>query len=93
MNNKSIGVFDSGVGGLSILKELKKLLPKENYIFFADQKHVPYGNKTKKELEELTDKILSFFVSENVKENLRNSFILSDVMGSDHCPIGLELLI
>lgn len=67
MNNKSIGVFDSGVGGLSILKELKKLLPKENYIFFADQKHVPYGNKTKKELEELTDKILSFFVSENVK--------------------------
>ncbi len=34
-----------------------------------------------------------FFVSENVKENLRNSFILSDVMGSDHCPIGLELLI
>jgi len=67
MNNQPIGIFDSGVGGLSVLKEVKKLLSKENYIFLADQKHVPYGGKTKNELEKLTDKILSFFVSKNVK--------------------------
>lgn len=64
---RSIGVFDSGVGGLSVLKDLKKLLPKENYIFVADQLNVPYGEKTKKELENLTLKICNFFVSKNVK--------------------------
>lgn len=67
MDNRPIGIFDSGVGGLSVLLEIKKLLPNENFIFFADQGHVPYGGKTKEELETLTDRILSFFVSKNVK--------------------------
>lgn len=67
MDNRPIGIFDSGVGGLSVLLEIKKLLPNENFIFFADQGHVPYGGKTKKELEILTDKILGFLVSKNVK--------------------------
>ena len=67
MNNRPIGIFDSGVGGLSVLEELQKLLPVETFIFVADQEHVPYGGKTKEEIEILTDKILSFFVSKNVK--------------------------
>ena len=64
---RPIGVFDSGVGGLSILRELKKIMPHENYIFVADQLNVPYGEKTQKELENLTLKICKFFVSKNSK--------------------------
>jgi glutamate racemase len=64
---RPIGVLDSGVGGLSILKELVKLMPKENYIFVADQINVPYGEKSKKELEKETLKICNFLVSKNAK--------------------------
>jgi len=67
MDNRPIGIFDSGVGGLSILQEVKKLLPKENFIFVADQKNVPYGGKTKKQLQNYVDKIMSFFVQQNAK--------------------------
>lgn len=66
-NVRPIGVFDSGVGGLSVLKELIKLMPKENYIFVADQINVPYGEKTKKELEKETLKVCNFLVSKNSK--------------------------
>lgn len=66
-DNRPIGIFDSGVGGLSVLSEIKKSLPNENFIFFADQGNVPYGGKTKEELEALTDRILTFLVSKNVK--------------------------
>lgn len=62
-----IGVFDSGVGGLSILKELHRLLPNENYIFMADQANVPYGEKSKKELEKLTIEICNFLIKKGVK--------------------------
>src|SRR3989344_6788617 len=61
-NNRPIGVFDSGVGGLSVLKELKRLLPNENFIFLADQLYVPYGEKTAKELVKLTSKITDYFI-------------------------------
>ena len=50
MRDNYIGVFDSGIGGTTILKELLKYLPYENYIYYADCKNNPYGNKTKKEL-------------------------------------------
>ena len=43
-----IGVFDSGVGGISVLRELMNVLPNENYIFYGDSLNSPYGDKTKK---------------------------------------------
>ena len=49
-----IAVFDSGVGGISVLKELVKILPNENYIYYGDSKNAPYGMKTKEEVKELT---------------------------------------
>jgi glutamate racemase len=61
-NNQPIGVFDSGVGGLSVLIELKKKLPHENFVFLADQKYVPYGEKTKKELVKLVFKITDYLI-------------------------------
>ena len=45
MQKEYILVLDSGIGGLSILKELKKNLPNENYLYLADNFHSPYGNK------------------------------------------------
>lgn len=60
--NKPIGVFDSGVGGLSVLRELEKMLPNENFVFLADQKNVPYGEKTKEQLFKLVSKITNYFV-------------------------------
>ena len=67
-NKRPIGVFDSGVGGLSVLLELQKILPNENFVFLADQKYVPYGEKTKNELVDLAYKITDYFINvHNVK--------------------------
>ncbi len=65
MNERPIGVFDSGVGGLSILIELKKLLPKENFVFFADQKNVPYGEKNKKELNGFMTEVVDYLIEKH----------------------------
>ena len=62
-----IGVFDSGLGGLSVLKELRKLLPNEDYIYYADSINVPYGEKTDEELLELTSKIVDYLIKEDCK--------------------------
>ncbi len=67
MSNKPIGVFDSGVGGLSILKELRERMPNENYIFFGDQLNVPYGAKTKQEIVVLATRVMKFLASEGIK--------------------------
>ncbi len=67
LKESPIGVFDSGVGGLSVFSELVKILPSENYIYFGDTKNLPYGNKTKEELVEITRKIFDFFKLKGVK--------------------------
>ncbi|MBT5392371.1 MAG: glutamate racemase, partial [Flavobacteriaceae bacterium] len=54
MNNSPIGIFDSGIGGVTIFKSIQKLLPKENIIYFSDNLNSPYGNKTKKEIQDLS---------------------------------------
>ncbi len=66
-NDYPIGIFDSGVGGLSILKELKKLLPYESFIYFADSANAPYGKKTPKEIYLFSKKIVDFFLEQHVK--------------------------
>lgn len=65
--DSSIGVLDSGVGGLTTVKEIQKLLPNENIYYFGDNKNVPYGNKTQEEIIELTRKMIEFLISQNVK--------------------------
>ena len=66
-SNCPIGVFDSGVGGLSVLKELLKELPNEQFLYFGDTLRVPYGDKNLDELVECTRRILDFFKTQNVK--------------------------
>lgn len=64
-NSSPIGVFDSGVGGLSVLIELKKKLPNENFVFLADQLNVPYGEKSKEELVGFMHKVVNYFVKKH----------------------------
>lgn len=67
MDNRPIGVFDSGVGGLSIWRAIRKLLPQESMAFFADSGHVPYGEKPAEELEDLAGRITRFLLSNEAK--------------------------
>ena len=53
-SNDYIGVFDSGVGGISVLRHLRKILPNENYIYFGDTANAPYGAKSTPQVRELT---------------------------------------
>lgn len=61
-----IGLFDSGIGGLTVLKELIKTHPHNHYIYFGDTKNMPYGNKSKDELFVLADKSIQFLMDKKV---------------------------
>lgn len=63
----AIGVFDSGLGGLTVLKELKKVLPQEDVIYVADTIHIPYGNKSVQEIVSYMKQIVSFLERRSVK--------------------------
>ena len=60
MNDKYIGVFDSGIGGLTVVKALIKALPYQNIIYFGDTKNMPYGNKTNEEIINCVKNAVSF---------------------------------
>ncbi len=63
-----IGIFDSGMGGLTVLKDAHELLPNEDFIYFGDSKNAPYGVKTKNEVIKLSDNICQMFIEKyNVK--------------------------
>lgn len=62
-----IGVFDSGIGGVTVLSEIIKVLPDENYLYYSDSKNNPYGDKTDEEIKQLCDKIVQYFIKENCK--------------------------
>ena len=61
-----IGLLDSGVGGLSVLKRLYELMPERNYIFFGDTKNVPYGTKSRPEVLAFVDAAFKFLTAQNV---------------------------
>ena len=62
-----IGVFDSGLGGLTVLQCLEKKLPKESFIYFGDTAHVPYGNKSAKTIIRYSENIINFFLKNKIK--------------------------
>ncbi len=62
-----IGIFDSGVGGLTVAKEIKRLLPNENLIYFGDTKHLPYGEKSPEAIIGYVTKITQFLLDNNCK--------------------------
>ncbi|MEO8038488.1 MAG: glutamate racemase [Betaproteobacteria bacterium] len=62
-----IGVFDSGVGGLSVWREIVRALPHEDTIYFADQRHVPYGPRSEPEIRRFCDAITRFLLERGCK--------------------------
>lgn len=67
MDNRPIGVFDSGVGGLTVAKEIMKLLPNEKIIYFGDTARVPYGSKSEKTIIKFSHQIIRFLLTKEVK--------------------------
>lgn len=64
---KSIGIFDSGVGGLSIARAIKHILPEEDLVYFADIEFSPYGTKPKKTIKQRSEDIVNFLINQNCK--------------------------
>ncbi len=67
MNNSPIGIFDSGIGGLTLANELQKLLPNERIIYFGDTAHLPYGDKSPTAIQAYSIKICNVLLQQNCK--------------------------
>lgn len=67
MNNQPIGVFDSGLGGLTVVKEITKILPNENIVYLGDTARVPYGTRSKETIVKFSFEDSLFLLSKNVK--------------------------
>ena len=67
MNNKKIGVFDSGVGGLTVALEVLKQLPSEEVVYFGDTARNPYGVRTKEQITDFSSQIIRFLLTKDVK--------------------------
>ncbi len=66
-DNRPIGVFDSGVGGLTVVKKLMEMLPNENVIYFGDIARIPYGTKSQAIVQKFAAKTAKFLIQKNVK--------------------------
>lgn len=67
MRENPLGIFDSGVGGLTVVKEILKKMPSENIVYFADTLHLPYGERELEEIKNFALKITEYLISKNVK--------------------------
>ena len=67
MDNRPIGIFDSGVGGITVLKEIQRELPNENYIYLGDTKNFPYGDKSKDEIVKFAIQNVKYLIKKDVK--------------------------
>ncbi|MHB1661295.1 MAG: glutamate racemase [bacterium] len=91
-NNSPIGIFDSGLGGLTVFKEVRKILPHEDLIYFGDTARVPYGNKSKETIIKYSAEILEFLTGKGVKIvivacNTSSSLALSDLRKQGSVPV------
>src|SRR5664279_5313227 len=67
LKSQPIGVFDSGVGGISVLKHIRALLPHEDLLYLADSRHAPYGNKSPEFIRERAFALADFLISQGAK--------------------------
>lgn len=82
MKNKAIGVFDSGLGGLTAVKELIKCLPNENIVYFGDTGRVPYGTRSKETIIKYAAQDARFLLNHNVKMIIAACGTVSSVASS-----------
>lgn len=96
MKNNPIGIFDSGIGGLTVLNKIIKILPNEKYIYYADKDNVPYGTKPKEEVKKYINKAIEFLILKNVKAiviacNTATSIAIKELRDKYDIPIiGIE---
>jgi glutamate racemase len=93
VNRRPIGVFDSGIGGLTVVRELMHQLPHESLLYFGDTARVPYGNKSPETVRRFSREILDFLVSRDVKLvvvacNTVSAHALADL--KDVAPVSVE---
>ena len=62
MNTNPIGIFDSGIGGLTVAKAIQKVLPNESFIYFGDTAHLPYGDKSPDSIRAYSNRIAELLV-------------------------------
>jgi len=67
MTSSAIGVFDSGLGGLTVVHEIQRLLPNESILYFGDSARVPYGTKSDETVRKFSQEIVNFLICKNVK--------------------------
>jgi glutamate racemase len=67
VNNQPIGIFDSGVGGLTVAHAIKQILPGESLVYFGDTAHLPYGDKSEEAIRFYSQKIAEFLIQHNAK--------------------------
>ena len=90
MDNRPIGIFDSGLGGLTALKELRQLLPQEDLIYFGDTGRVPYGARSPQTLRRFAMENIRFLQSHDVKMIVAACGTISSIM-TDEMTAGLEV--
>jgi len=96
MNNNPIGIFDSGIGGLTVLRKIVNILPNEKYIYYADTDNVPYGTKPKEDVKKYIKKAVEFLISKKVKAivvacNTATSIAVKELREEYNIPIiGIE---
>lgn len=91
-SQKPIGVFDSGIGGLTVLKEIRRMLPDESIIYVADTAHVPYGEKNPEQIKSYALSICRYFMKRGVKMivmgcNFSSSVALKDAQEKCDIPV------
>ena len=79
MDDRPIGIFDSGIGGTSIWGEIQELMPYENCIYLADSKYAPYGEKSQERILELSIKNTEYLLNQNCK-----LIVFSHLSGEEH---------
>ena len=67
MKNNPIGIFDSGIGGLTVANAIKKVLPNEDFVYFGDTEHLPYGEKSKESILRFSKNIIRFLINKDCK--------------------------
>lgn len=92
MDTRPIGVFDSGIGGLTVVKEIMKILPYEDIVYFGDTARVPYGSKSQETITKFAKQNSRFLLSKDVKAiviacNTASAFALDDVNSEFEVPV------
>ena len=90
--NAPIGVFDSGIGGLTVMKEIMRQLPNESIIYFGDTARVPYGSKSKSTVLKYSRQIVRFLMTKEVKAivvacNTASALALDEIRTEIEIPI------